>query len=443
MPEVNLNTLKDGNVLVVITEGVVGKKVAARIITQRGNNPYVDIKDVASRVWGFGPTKMAALDPKVRFTDPDRVSEFPESDEEDSDEEDSDEVKSDEEEPDDVKPDKTEQVPVTALTFNFKYTIDKVKIREFCRLFPKPVEIVCLQEVAGKQWDTCGRAEKGERAEEGSLGEFAKKRGYKAIYCKAQGKAQKCEYIGMLYNDDKLELVTHGLLDAFQGKGPETVAQCNGHSDGRVFDRQPLLAVFRAKLPDGDRGQPFVVITYHLTTKQRATEVMWLCAAVQALEIPKKMFMLLTGDSNVPHLDEQWKYWQQQQYTNLVEVSTMTSSGAAKDKSLDSVIVRSDQKKVYKVQSEVLSFRKTKKVRGGVPVGNSRIRCKQREQKQGWESLSDHYPVSIKFDAPGKGSSEDNVFSEAFIKRLKELKEQHDVLGTVFELDGLVKPKPK
>lgn len=320
-----------------------------------------------------------------------------------------------------VKPEK-----IIAVTFNFLKEITVSRIAHLLQLFSELDRrpwIVCLQEVAKKQWISCEE----KKVVKGTLGEFAAELGYKAIFKKAKGKALKGEFIGMLYDDTKLMLVTYGLLDARTGTHA-MAAQANS----RVFQRQPLLAVFKAKLPDGTLGQPFVVVTYHLicgtlTERAAANEVMWLNATLRALNVPKSMFILIHGDTNVAQDNEQWKFWHKYVqkgddaniYMHLppTDASTMTS-GTQPEKCFDSALVRRDQQRPYLASSKVL-------------------------YDDGWPELSNHYPVLTEFNAPGHEASEDDVQSNrTFLMNLKNSQRVVDEIGTVFHLEGLVKPKP-
>lgn len=270
--------------------------------------------------------------------------------------------------------------------------------------------IVCLQDVASKQWYSCVPS-KGtkEKAVKKMLGEVTQDLGYKAIFSRAKGYAERCEYIGMLYKPEKFHLVRYGILDAYDTVGRHVCA------------RQPFLAVFRRKLADGTLGQPFVVVTFHLTCTYRATanEVTWLNAMLRALKIPAAVLIFVAGDSNVGQDSEQWKHFHVE-YMHLVpnHGSTMFS-GVGKDKGFDSVLMRPEQKRQYQASTVVLDHDKWK-----------------------MNQNDDHCPVLTTLDF-SQVSSESEEAVEAFLKHLEGLCcDRHDNVGdsSVFRLEGIVKP---
>ena len=128
----------------------------------------------------------------------------------------------------------------------------------------------------------------------GKLGEVTNKLGYKAIWRKTCGNARRAETIGMLYNPNNLHLVDYGLLDTVKKYDDAAPAGAL-----HVFDRQPLFALFRLKLPNGTLGQHVAVITFHLacTGRKEKLEVAWLGATLKTSQMPACLLRIVSGDA--------------------------------------------------------------------------------------------------------------------------------------------------
>jgi len=229
---------------------------------------------------------------------------------------------------------------------------------------------------------------------------------YQALFANTYGS----KFIGILYDNGKLERVVYGLLNARKGAG--------AHPGFSLFVRQPLLAVFRFRRS----GQLLVVITYHLTWQERSRrpEALWLYATVKALNIPEDILVILNGDSNVPQVDKQWEYGftnkSQEVEANVYEhlLGSTDWTMRVTKKAHDTVLMRPAQQVAYEAKSRVL---------------------------EGFENLSDHNPVlttlsnldqhDVNRDAP------DSTTTEDFLVRLGQLK---GTTGNSFDIERVELP---